>query len=630
MFKNAVFFLLIIAALFACQADETLSDSKYLAAYCQSADSIIERVSKNPKDYAPSVLSNALIRFYFKGDKAEAKKLLSKWKESESLKNAPEYPCFLISDLGYFYLWENQLDSCYYYIQLREKLKTQDSLNQLSFLNLKGSYFYQNANFKQSKLEFFKGFTLARKFKVNQYIEQFSVNLGAIAFEQNQFGSASYYFSNAYAILKADNRQNSVLINNLAASLLNEDKSIEAKAFLDQLPEELKIENDQYQGILTKLNYIDVSNNLGNLKTAGHYLTSMVYSSIPPSLQGHFLSSYLKFIEANEWVELPVFLRDFESEVKRHPITILNKFGSGMAKLIEKDPHYFNVFGLDTLESIESFPLYSQYIYYKLKGIYLLESENVMASLDASQKALSTWEMYNAVNDSIKLADTKNSIALVELEERLKISNRELEFSKEKEKQSKIIISLLIITTLIILVLGYFVYTNRTQRIQYAELQLNHKTKEAEYLSEESQLNSRITSLSNIIIKKSRELANTIKSGPYSKEPEIYLVQKELERMSMIEFAVNSEPAKSFLEQNPDFLNLAVFSDLNETHRRVLILSVENYKPKEIATTLNLSYAYVRNVQSKLRKTMSELHIEQFPELKNFQGLISPRYNHTE
>lgn len=46
------------------------------------------------------------------------------------------------------------------------------------------------------------------------------------------------------------------------------------------------------------------------------------------------------------------------------------------------------------------------------------------------------------------------------------------------------------------------------------------------------------------------------------------------------------------------------------------ILSVEQYKPKEIAATLGLSYAYVRNVQVELRKLTQQNGFSSFQELK--------------
>lgn len=82
--------------------------------------------------------------------------------------------------------------------------------------------------------------------------------------------------------------------------------------------------------------------------------------------------------------------------------------------------------------------------------------------------------------------------------------------------------------------------------------------------------------------------------------------------------AVNLQAANEIFETKVEYLEFSAFKELNETQQRILVLSVENYKAKEIATTLNLSYAYVRNVQTKLRKILNSLNIESFKDVKDF------------
>jgi DNA-binding CsgD family transcriptional regulator len=47
-----------------------------------------------------------------------------------------------------------------------------------------------------------------------------------------------------------------------------------------------------------------------------------------------------------------------------------------------------------------------------------------------------------------------------------------------------------------------------------------------------------------------------------------------------------------------------VLIELQDTEMRVFILGNQGIKPKDIALTLGISYAYVRNIRSKLKKML--------------------------
>ena len=89
-----------------------------------------------------------------------------------------------------------------------------------------------------------------------------------------------------------------------------------------------------------------------------------------------------------------------------------------------------------------------------------------------------------------------------------------------------------------------------------------------------------------------------------------------MEQLSLINATVNVSSDLEILNQDHGYLKKSDFASLNDTQKRVLILSVEQYKPKEIAATLGLSYAYVRNVQVQLRKLIQQNGFSSFQELK--------------
>jgi DNA ligase (NAD+) len=63
-----------------------------------------------------------------------------------------------------------------------------------------------------------------------------------------------------------------------------------------------------------------------------------------------------------------------------------------------------------------------------------------------------------------------------------------------------------------------------------------------------------------------------------------------------------------WVKDQPDLydVTLASLATLNQTERRILILTVMGSKPKEIGAVLNLNDQYIRNVKSKIKKLLPE------------------------
>lgn len=589
----------------------------YLSQHCTSADTIINVIAENPQNFKPTVISNALMRFYFGKEKEEARKLITNWRNHPHLSVIDPYKPFLLIDLGYYYLWEEQLDSVDHFISLREKINVTDTWNSLSFFSLKGSHAYLIKNFDAAKQIFLEGYILAKKYNINRYIEQFSVNLGAIAFQQGQYGTAAKFFSSAYAIISKEKRKNPVLINNLAACLLQENKPSLAKKILSTLGEETQRSDLSYTGILTKINLANATLFLNQTEEAKSYLLPLHTSNIPETLQGEYLATYLSLIKSNQWRNIDSFVTTNQTYLIRNKEVLLDKFGSSLQELINLNSSYFYQLGFDKIRPTELSSAKGKYFYFLLQADHFQKQNQLNKAYQSSLAAIKALDKYTVVSDSIKLSDINGNLKLLTIEDELKTRNIELEFTKKSNSKNQIIIILLIILTLGLALLGFYIYQNRNQKIQNAQLQLQNKTKEAVFLAQESKLNSRITSISKIIIEKSKFLAETIKKGPYSNEPEIHAVQRELEQLSMIDNAVNIQSAHEIFETKTDYLEFSAFKELNETQKRILVLSVENYKAKEIALALNLSYPYVRNVQSKLRKILNAVNLANFTDVKD-------------
>jgi len=606
---------LLFAILFGCGSEDNKSRTSYMANECLVEDSIIGFVEQNPKEL--NVISNSIIRFYFSGNKKGAFQLLTNARKSKHIRKSPFFLNNHYSDWGYYYLWEGNLDSSFYYIRLWDSLHTRDSVNNLIELQLKGNYHYLKNNIDSAKFYFSQGYRFAKQQKNLPIQERFANNLGAIAFQASMYGTASHYFADAYRINAKNEKKNKMLINNLAACYLNENDPQKAIPLLLSLKESLNVNNTSYEGALSKINYISALLLIKDLEPAKELLENIKTNDIPESLQGAFFVQKLKYLESTGYVDCHKFLQKEKENIKKFSRNILHKFGIGFVQLYQKYPEAYNYLNIEnTPKEFESFDPKTKHHFHKIRSLEFERKGMMKQALFELRNANESLREYNSITDSLKVADTRANIALVELEDQLNQSIKELNYSKRINEQNRISIILLALLIIILVGFGYFIYQNRTNKIRLAQLEIDSKSREASFLEEEKLLNSRITSLSKIIINKSKELAQKIKDGPYSNEPEIYNVQKELEQLSLINATVNVSSEIEILNQDHGYLKKSDFANLNDTKKRVLILSVEQYKPKEISVTLGLSYAYVRNVQVELRKLIQQNGFSSFQELK--------------
>jgi DNA-binding NarL/FixJ family response regulator len=87
------------------------------------------------------------------------------------------------------------------------------------------------------------------------------------------------------------------------------------------------------------------------------------------------------------------------------------------------------------------------------------------------------------------------------------------------------------------------------------------------------------------------------------------MLKQELDRLSELSTSVSETDVQNDVAYSDfDFLfeKIPSLVTLNQTERRILILTVMGSKPKEIGAVLNLNDQYIRNVKSKIKKLLPE------------------------
>ena len=113
---------------------------------------------------------------------------------------------------------------------------------------------------------------------------------------------------------------------------------------------------------------------------------------------------------------------------------------------------------------------------------------------------------------------------------------------------------------------------------------------------------------SKIILSKIDELIVKIKNSNISNNPTFVDIKVELERLKDVELPFETENIEqSDIFEKYQYLTdkFPSLADINSTTYKILVLSILDNAPKDIANLLNLNMQYVRNVRSKLKKELA-------------------------
>lgn len=618
----------LYAAIQSCNSStQNPKEIAYYRDVCSNADSICSFYAENHTHIPAYFMSKVQQRFFFGGQAQKAQKTLQFVEGFLKTNHNNDIHSYHTLNKAYQYLWTNKLDSC---LWLCQELKALPIVEDTSFLLSKshifGSVYFLKNNLDSANYFFQNGYVDAIKFKRRDYIQTFSINMGAIAYSKNLVNTAIYHFKNAIEQIKPSEKPNNMLNNNLAAALISQGKYSDAQKILKLDTANLNLQRLDYYGVITKLNMVSLQQFMGNWSEARKYLNVCQETAIPSAAYPSWLQLNLKQLHRENRQKAAEFFLAHKTDFLDNVDHILNTASDVLATQSTEFPNTYMAFELDTLFTprfISTLNLKSQYTFWKIKSN--LASSNGLLNQSLAYGKLSSASLlkYCRYLDSIKIHDVAANLKLIQTTNQLKESEQNLLIKQQQLDESKLVTFLLVALVIVLGFLGFFITKNKSQKHQMMSILLESKTKEAQFLEEEKNLNSKLNQISKTIIDKSKMMAETIKHGPYSNVPEIKLIQSELEKLSHVDNLTKSPSRTQHLQQEYQYLwqQYPIFNALNDTQQRILILSIEQLKPKEIAIVLNLSYPYVRNVQSMLRKQLTQINVGEFLQLKKSSPL---------
>lgn len=586
---------------------------------CYSSDSLKEYFLANESKIDPLYLSFHVQKLIAKNRIPEAKKLDSFY--TEYTKNTPN------KKIAFYYL----IDKGYQSMAYPGQIKTKEIFNQLKDLNQSindtlisvvyqtcwGSYLFVTNQLDSAKRTFENAYQLSVRINNKQYMQRLCNNLGSISLRLKQYRNARYYLSKAHLLMKENKENNPVLISNLATTYMSEGNYLQAKKTLIDDIKNNKT-NNEYTDQLLQFNLAMVYQNLNEFSESQKIINLHCNKPINAALKPSFFVIQFNQASAGGIAALNEFIKKNSPITPEMRYSLLEYYKSSLKEQLKKQPSIIQQLGYTETELMQ--PEYSQLNY---------EKNEILALIAISQgnyaKAYQHKQRSNEALDQLNSTQKLNTESEIDLA----IHNVELDHFNQQLKSENSYKSKQILLTNIILILSviftaFVIYLWRKNAIsQKKQLETTQELLETKIESErlqinENQLNEKLFSLSKLIVEKSIQFANELKQSDVAKNPKIIEIRRGLERLADIDETFektktelsNDAMYKTIFDSYPDLQTLSV------NGKKVLILSIQGYKPKEIAAMLDLSYDYVRNLKTKLNQIFAANGISGFQQLK--------------
>ena len=436
-------------------------------------------------------------------------------------------------------------------------------------------------------------------------------NLGALAFAEKQYFEALSYFKRAYVIDLQIGMDNKLLVGNIAACYLINGNYEDAFLLLNKQNDILNLENNTYEGILLKLNYVLALQGLGEWQKSQVYIDCLKENEVPSDLKNQWFTVVLhQYAHTNPTLMEP-FSRSHIRLINNNAYNLFSRnadviYRAKIDTLFLELAKIFNVnaLSIDTISSEKAYMsvYYWNKIQLRLSDLGRPTSEsrevyfkNALEGMKAYSEQISKRQI-NGMSAEIQLLQSDfqlaNSVNLNQIQA-LKVKNRTT------------LLGFLLITLVFIVVLGFLYRKETNLKIKISEVEIDNISKESQLLKQEVAYNKQMNVMSAAILDKSRDMAQALKSYQLDNEGFTKVI-RELEQVGLLKASFKSSPEKRILDKERVSVleKYPVLIELQDTEMRVFILGNQGIKPKDIALTLGISYAYVRNIRSKLKKML--------------------------
>ncbi len=600
-------FLAISIIFFSCE--KTDKRETYFIETCSSTDSIVTFYRKNRLTVSPKYFDFVTRRLVKERKIEDIERILTLRSEFLDELNDLEKSYYYLAAAAFYTSRNPDLALNNLKAIPESELKKRDSVA-VEYYQILG-HFHYNKNQIDSAFEYFKqGYSVAMELGDTLSMGRISVNLGGLQSIMGYDFAAMEYLLRALSF----DPKNLILANNLASVLIKQKQLDRAKEVLDEHKEVLNISLPNQEQIMFRLTYIHLYQELGLWDKSRSLLLTIPLAKVPVNQVYNFHSFWVLYYENTNSEQVKPYLDEILKDDGPDGYSELFYYLSNWAYRMKMDRiHEHFASHVSVLDTVNLDPI-SQSVFFQLLGKNADKVGNVaLAAMYKSKSAIFLRDYFQEKLETKEL-DLLNRLDLYRLERKYAETKFETESLKSASKRKSLILAF---GTLLLGIIGYAWYQQRNLRIKNESLTkdlFEQKEKELEILEREKETSKKLVELSSRILDTSKKLKSKLATLPEKNLPGI---KESLEDLDYILF-LNQSVDTTVISTGYDFDRLPFLAEMIVSQRNVLSLTLDDYRPKEIGVTLNLSYSYVRNVQTRLRKTLKDNGFETFEELKKF------------
>jgi tetratricopeptide (TPR) repeat protein len=544
-----------------------------------------------------------------------AVKLLKKLTKFAKSNPDPKFLCYYFSLQKNIAFLSNNMEQAWYWHNKRVPFEPFAPVNnKLSDDIITGNMLYFESKIDSAISFLQRTLNFSIKEKDTFYRQTLLINLGSAYYDVGFYGASSNCFSQASLISFPTIEYKQVLYTNLLASLNAERKHKEVIKIVNQNSELMKASSGRQDlAQLFRLNYISalLSSNT-DISVIKSQFDSVERSVIDDHLKSFYLLLKGRFLRLSN--DIPGFQKLYTENLafiyENQPNTIDHVEGIkfGLSKGLFKVS--FDIFHKEYVNIIPSETNY----------LLLANYADIFSSIKKSEGKIDESKLWEQVSDKFMLKmsqvsdELQNSNIQKEMEKVriLQILDQQKYQIEKAEIKGNWLLALSVVFGALLISTALFLFQfniNKKKQLSILELESELKEKELEMLKQNQEKQQNTVFTSKLILNKIDELILKIKNSNLSNNPTMVDIKIELERLKGVELPIEGETIEeSDIFEKYQYLSekFPSLTEMNSTSYKILVLSILDNAPKDIANLLNLNMQYVRNVRSKLKKELSE------------------------
>lgn len=574
-------------------------------------DSLYETFDKLPEGEYERTIARAQVQAYYQGKKEYYKWITEYFEKRAERDDNNTARAYLKSNKASFLLAQRKAEQAITQAREAEKDAGENDLVALgSIYNTIANAHYRMGNMDSAKYYMTKGYLFATSKKMDVLIYTFAASLGTYYYNHLLYEAASYYYGIALEAAKREKNIPLMLINNMTSILEERQRYSEADSLWSAyLPEMKKVKNP-YERQLFFLNRTIHLQNTNRWEEAFPIYSEFVPEDIYEQLRVPYMHAMLNQLLHDRSDNTKVFFKKYRHWIGERYVPAVTEVFIELEKVIGLDP---SLLPMDTLLAWEkkfamAFKGNPRAVANsnKLKSLVAYKKGDLQLSYLLLEKSGQYEIADNKISDSLHQADLEARDQVTKLREEITLANFKVEEAAKQKKYESYLWFLSVAVLVGFIVALLYALSYRKTKLDFATEQITFMKMEEGHLIREQELNTRIVSLSQLIVLKAQDLGKKIKLVSSEDKETLQEVKREIEELSRL--GIDDKPQladkliddhQSVFDRFPDFATIT-----NLTEKRIFILSVDGFKPKEIANVVGVSIQYVHNVRTRLRKKL--------------------------